>query len=45
MKEVKSPYRLIFDGGIVYEGEDLSRINAFRAYCEKEGVDISDANM
>lgn len=45
MAEVKQPYRLLFDGGIVYEGDDLDKINEFKAYCEKEGVDISDKAM
>jgi hypothetical protein len=45
MTQVKKPYRLLFDGGILYEGDDMTRINSFKEYCEKEGVDISDKNM
>ena len=45
MTSSKKTYRLIFDGGIKFEGEDLEQINKFKGYCEKAGVDISDQTM
>jgi hypothetical protein len=42
MQNVKKPYRVIFDGGVVYEGEDAAKIAEFKQYAEKNGIDISD---
>ena len=45
MTQVKKPYRLIYDGGIKYEGDDAKTLAEIKTQSEKEGLDISDQSM